>query len=98
MANEILLTPAQMRERAMKIRSYKEEQEEVMSRLTNLVNSLSTVWRGESQDAFVARYLGMKSTFQNFSNSIEDYAKLIETTASDMEQTDNSLASRIRNV
>ena len=98
MANEILLTPAQMRERAMKIRNYKEEQEEVMSRLTNLVNSLSTVWRGESQDAFVAQYLGMRSTFQNFANSMEEYAKLIETTASNMEQTDNSLAGRIRNV
>lgn len=98
MANEILLTPDQMRDRANKIRAYKEEQAEVISRLTNLVNSLSTVWRGESQDAFVAKYLGMKSTFQNFSASMEEYANLIETTARDMEQTDNSLASRIRDV
>lgn len=98
MASEILLTPDQMRERAGKIRAYKQEQEEVISRLTNLVNSLSTVWRGESQDAFVAKYLGMKSTFQNFSASIEEYAALMEAAAKDMEQTDNSLASRIRNV
>ncbi len=98
MASEILLTPAQMRERADKIRAYKEEQEEVISRLTNLVNSLSTVWRGTSQDAFVNKYHGMKSTFQNFSASMEEYAALMEATARDMEQVDSSLASRIRNV
>ena len=98
MANEILLTPELMRDKAGQIRSIKAEQEEIMSNLTNLVSGLSAVWRGDAQDAFVAKYMGMRTTFTNFANAIGEFATLMTDVATKMENTDNSVANRIRGV
>lgn len=98
MANEIMLTPEQLRETASELRRYKEAHAEIMCRMTNLVSSVCTVWRGSAQDAFVTKYMGMKSTFTNFEGALENFALLIESTANTMEQTDNSLLNRINSI
>ncbi len=95
MAREIMLTPEELRISAGDIRKYKNSHEDIMNRMTNLVSSVCTVWRGDAQDAFVAKYMGMKSTFTNFEAALENFAVLIDETANRIEQTDNSLGSRI---
>lgn len=98
MAKEIMLTPEELRTKAGDIRKYKNSHEDIMNRMTNLVGSVCTVWRGDAQDAFVAKYMGMKSTFTNFEAALESFAALIEETANKIEQTDNSLGSRINGI
>lgn len=98
MANEIMLTPEELRARAGEIRKCRNAHEDIMNRMTNLVSSVCTVWRGDAQDAFVAKYMGMKSTFTNFEASLDKFAVLMEETANKIEQTDNSLSSRIRGI
>ena len=62
MANEIMLTPDELRAQARQIRAYKENQKSVMNRITNLVQTLSVVWKGPAQPAFVQKYMGLQPT------------------------------------
>ena len=41
----------------------------------------------------MAKYEGMQSTFTNFSQMLEDYAKLMDTAAQRMQETDQSLST-----
>ena len=58
-----------------------------------LITGLNEVWKGDAQDAFLAKYEGMQSTFTNFSQMLEDYAKLMDTAAQRMQETDQSLST-----
>ena len=60
MSDYILITPEQLKERASKVREYRQQHVDTMSRFNNLVLNLSESWQGEAQQAFVAKYQGMK--------------------------------------
>ena len=54
-------------------------------------------YKGEAQDAFLAKFESMQSTFTNFSEMLEGYAKLMDTAATQLENTDQSLKSTMTN-
>ncbi len=95
MANEIMLTPDELRAQARQIRAYKENQKSVMNRITNLVQTLSAVWKGPAQTAFVQKYMGMQPTYNSFQQAIEEFAALLEQHADRMENVDRDMAARI---
>ena len=39
-----------------------------------MVNGLTEIWQGEAQTAFQAKFDGMKSTFTQFEQILEEYA------------------------
>lgn len=84
-----------LRAKASEVRSLKAEHDETMSKLKSLVHSLNEQWRGDAQESFVAKFDSMQSTFTNFSNLLEDYAKLMDVTANDFEQANSSVVNRI---
>ena len=98
MANEIMLTPDELRAQARQIRVYKENQKSVMSRITNLVQTLSAVWKGPAQTAFVQKYMSMQPTYNSFQQAIEEFAMLLEEHADRMEKVDRDMASRISKI
>ena len=98
MADKIKLIPSSMRSSAASIRQFRNENDEVIRKLTNLVNSLSESWRGDAQDAFVSRFAGHKIIFDQFAAAMDEYANYIEVFASDMENIDDTYASRIMNI
>lgn len=93
----IQVTPEVLRGKANDVRTYKSEHDEVMAKLKNLVYALNEVWKGEAQDAFVAKYESMQSTFNEFSVLIENYAKAMDASANQLEQTDAELKRSINN-
>lgn len=95
--NRIVVTPDTLQDRASKIRGYKAKQEEIMSRMTNLMNSLSTVWRGGAQDVLLVKYINMRPLVNSFQESINEYAILAEDTASRFEKLENKLTDEIAN-
>lgn len=96
MAREIMLTPEDMRGKADTIRTLREQHIETMRKLTNLVYSLSMVWTGEAQTAFVKNYMGMQPTFESFRTAVGEFAALMDQHAARMEQTDRELAAKIK--
>ena len=95
MADYNLITPEQLKERASKVREYRQQHVDTMSRFNNLVLNLSESWQGEAQQAFVAKNQGMIDKFNKFDEALEKYAVDMDETADIMQETDKSLASKI---
>ena len=60
-----------------------------------LILGLNEIWKGEAQDALVAKYESMQSTFNNFSEMLESYAKLMDVSAKQLQETDEGLKNVI---
>ena len=86
----IQVTPDLLTGKANELRGYKGQHDEAMSKMRTLVMGLNEIWKGEAQDAFVAKYESMQSTFNNFSQMLEDYARLMDMTAAKMQDADQS--------
>ena len=86
----IQVTPELLRAKATEVRNLRNEHDDSMTRLKSLVHALNEIWKGESQDAFVAKFDGMQSTFTNFSEMLEDYAKAMDAAANRFEQADQA--------
>ncbi|MDO4809034.1 MAG: WXG100 family type VII secretion target [Eubacteriales bacterium] len=89
----IQVTPDLLNGKAGELRTYKAQHDEAMSKMRTLIMGLNEIWKGEAQDAFVAKYESMQSTFTNFSQMLEDYAKLMDTAAQRLQETDQTLQS-----
>ena len=89
----IQVTPDLLNSKANDLRSLKGQHDEAMTKMRSLIMGLNEVWKGDAQDAFVAKYESMQGTFNNFSQMIEDYAKLMDTAAQKLQETDQALQS-----
>ena len=93
----IQVTPETLRSKASDVRNYRSQHDDTMGRLKNLIYALNEIWKGEAQNAFLSKYESMQSTFTNFSELLEGYAKLMDTAANELEATDQSLKSTMNN-
>lgn len=91
----IQVTPDLLRGKSNELRGYKSQHDEAMSKMRTLIMGLNEVWKGDAQDAFVAKYESMQATFTNFSQMLEDYAKLMDTAAQRLQETDTGLQSQM---
>ena len=98
MADFIKIVPERLKEEAGKIRGYKAEHEDIISRLNNLVFTLDESWEGEAQTAFVGKYQSMQREFQSFSTMLEMYAVEMEQIATKMQTADDTLLAKIGNL
>lgn len=89
----IQVTPDLLNGKANELRGLKSTHDEAMAKMRTLIMGLNEIWKGEAQDAFVAKYESMQTTFNNFSQMLEDYSKLMETAAQKLQETDQSLQS-----
>ena len=87
----IQVTPDLLNGKANDLRALKSQHDEAMSKMRTLIQGLNEVWKGDAQDAFLAKYESMQSTFTNFSQMLEEYAKLMNTAAQKLQETDQSL-------
>lgn len=87
----IQVTPDLLNGKANELRGLKSQHDEAMTKMRTLIMGLNEVWKGDAQDAFVAKYESMQSTFSNFSQMLEDYAKLMNTAAQKLQETDTAL-------
>lgn len=92
---QIMVTPDLLNGKAEELRSIKSEHDEAMRKMRTLITGLNEIFKGDAQDALLAKYEGMQPTFTNFSQMIEDYARLLNTAASKFEETDSALRAEI---
>ena len=89
----IQVTPDLLQGKATELRALRSEHDDTMSRMRTLITGLNEIWKGNAQDAFLQKYESMQSTFTNFSQMLEDYAKLMDTAATQLQDTDQNLQS-----
>lgn len=93
----IQVTPDLLQAKATEVRNLKAEHDEVMSKMTALVHALDEIWKGDAQAAFVAKYDSMQSTFTNFSEMLEGYAAMMDTSANTLREADEALKNAMNN-
>lgn len=89
----IQVTPDLLKGKANELRGFKQNHDDAMSSMRTLIMGLNEIWKGDAQDAYVQKYESMKSTFDSFSEMIEGYARLMDTAAQRLEETDQNLTS-----
>ena len=87
------VTPELLTGKANELRGLKGSHDEAMTKMRTLIMGLNEIWKGDAQAAYVAKYESMQPTFNNFSQMIEDYAKLMDTAAQKLQETDQALQS-----
>lgn len=92
----IQITPEVLNSKATEVRSLKSQHDETIAKLRSLVLSLNETWKGDAQEAFVAKFESMQSTFTSFSEMLEGYAKLMDTAARELQATDQTLKGTIQ--
>lgn len=92
----IQVTPDLLNSKATEVRSLRAQHDEAMSKLRTLILSINEIWKGEAQEAFVANFESMQGTFTSFSESLEGYAKLMDTSANKLRETDEQLKAMMQ--
>ena len=80
----IQVTPEMLTQKASEVRNIRSQHDEAMSKLTSLVTNLNEIWKGTAQDAF-----------KEFSEMVENYAKLKDKAAKELEETDRRLKAEM---
>lgn len=93
----IQVTPELLNAKANEVRNLRATHDDTMAKLRTLVMSLNENWKGAAQDAFVAKFESMQSSFTNFSETLEGYAKLMDTAAKELQNTDQALKTTMQN-
>lgn len=91
----IEVTPDLLKGKASELRALKAEQDQTMNKMNSMIMGLNDIWKGGAQDAYVAKYQSMQSTFTSFSEMLEGYAKLMDVAAERMDTADKEIASTI---
>ncbi len=91
----IQVTPDLLMGKTNELRGLKSNHDEAMTKMRTLIMGLNEIWKGDAQDALVAKYESMQATFTNFTQMLEDYARLMETSAQKLQETDAALQSTI---
>ena len=92
----IQVTPEVLNSKANEVRSLRAQHDDTMAKLRSLVLALNETWKGEAQDAFVAKFESMQNSFTSFLVFFEGYAKLMDTAARELQNTDQTLKSTMQ--
>ena len=75
MANQIRITPDQMRQRANQYRTEADTVNGVISKMDSLLQQLQSEWEGSASESYAARYQELKPGFQKAEELIREIAQ-----------------------
>ena len=96
MANQIRITPDQMRERAGQYRAEADTVNGVINKMDSLLGQLQSEWEGASSESYAARYQELKPGFVKAEELIREIAAALDSTARIIEETDSDIAAQFK--
>ena len=96
MANQIRITPDQMRSRANEYRTEADKVHDVIGRMDILLQQLQSEWEGSASESYAVRYQELKPGFMQAEELIREIAAALDSTANIVEQTDQDIANQFR--
>ncbi len=96
MAGQIRITPSQMRTRAGEFRAEGQKFEEVIAKMQQLINVLRDEWEGQASQEFSNQFDGLKPSFNQMRQLIDDIGGQLDGTANSLETLDQDIASKFR--
>lgn len=96
MAEQIRITPGQMREKASAYRAEADTVNGVIGKLDTLLQQLQGEWEGAASESYAARYQELKPGFQKAEDLIREIASALDSTAKIVEETDANIANQFK--
>ncbi len=96
MANQIRITPDQMRQRANDYRREADTVNGVISKMDTLLQQLQSEWEGAASESYAVRYDELKPGFLRAEELIREIATALDSTAKIVEETDSSIANQFK--
>ena len=96
MANQIRITPDQMRTRAGEYEAEAQKVNEVIRKMDTLLSQLQSEWEGAASESYAVRYQELKPGFVKAEELIREIAQALDSTANIIEETDSSIAAQFR--
>ena len=86
---KILLTPENLKAEATKLENTAAKNDDVLSKLDNLINGLVEGWEGEAQAAFINSYNSKKESFKKFTEEMKEFVEFMRHFAQVMEDQES---------
>ena len=96
MANQIRITPDQMRSRANQYRTEADTVNGGIVKMDHLLGALQGEWEGAASESYAQRYNELKPGFLKAEELIREIAAALDSTANIVEQTDQDIAAQFR--
>ena len=96
MANQIRITPDQIRGRASEYRTQASNVESVITKLDNLLQNLQGEWEGQASESYASRYQQLRPGFVKAQELINEIASALDSTANIVEETDTNIANQFK--
>ena len=96
MANQIRITPDQMRQRANDYRREADTVNGVISKMDGLLQQLQSEWEGSASESYATRYQELKPGFMKAEELIREIAAALDSTARIVEETDSEIANQLK--
>lgn len=94
MANQIRITPDQMRTRANQYRTEADNVNGVISKMDSLLTALQSEWEGAASESYATRYKELRRGFVQAEELIREIATALDSTARIVEETDVNIANQ----
>ena len=96
MANQIRITPDQMRQRANQYRTEADTVNGVIKKMDSLLQQLQSEWEGSASESYATRYAELTPGFQKAEELIREIAQSLDSTARIVEETDSDIANQFK--
>jgi WXG100 family type VII secretion target len=95
MASQIRITPERMVDRAKEFNTEGTNFQDVVTKMTSLVDILQEEWEGQASASFKEQFDSLKPGFQKVRELIDDIAEQLVDTAHALETLDGEISSKI---
>lgn len=97
MANQIRMTPQELRDGSTTLKNQKEQCLEILSSMKSKVDEVTGNWEGAAQNAFVAQFEELyKNIGETLPQTVDGIASMLDRSADTIEQADAQIASALR--
>ncbi len=96
MADQIRMSPEQMRTRATEFSREGDNIQTTIDTMQRLINELRNEWEGSASASFEQQFESLKPSFNDMRNLVEDISKQLTATAQAMEDLDRDIASKFQ--
>ncbi len=96
MANQIRMSPEQMRIRAGEYTTQAGNVEEVINKLDALLTTLQSEWEGSASESYSSKYEELRPGFVKAQELITEIAAALTKTAQIVEETDTNISNAFK--
>lgn len=90
---DVKITFAEVREKAEQLRRHNVTLTTLLIDIKSAINALESQWTSDSSDTIRTKITGMQPKFDSYKEVIDSYAKFLDNTVVQYEQTEGTLSS-----